>query len=120
MSREILAAVGDMFFASKIKGTAEQINVAVKFVRNTEALLAQARNAPALIVLDLNNTRFDPIEAIEQLKADESLRKIPIVGFLSHVQVDLFKKAESAGCDQILPRSKFTEHLPEILSGESF
>ena len=40
MSRNILAAVGDMFFASKISGTAEELNITVKFVRNINDLLA--------------------------------------------------------------------------------
>ena len=115
MSRNILVAVGDMFFASKINGTAEQLNINVKFVRNINDLLAHARTSPSVILLDLNNSRFDPIDALKQLKGDESLRSIPVVGFLSHVQVELQRQAAEAGCDQVLPRSKFTANLPEIL-----
>src|SRR5262249_37145565 len=97
--------------------TAGQLDLTVKFVRNIDALLENARSNPALIVLDLNNTRFDPIEALKKLKADDQLQRIPVLGFLSHVQVELQKEAQSAGCDQILPRSKFSENLGEILSG---
>jgi CheY-like chemotaxis protein len=117
MSKEILYAVGDMFFASKIKGTADQLGIPAKPARSIEALIESAKNGPAMIVLDLNNGRFDPIAALRQLKADETLRQIPVIGFLSHVQVDLQKEAEEAGCDQILPRSKFTAYLADIITG---
>src|SRR5262249_13237777 len=99
-------------------GTAAQCRVSVKFVRKLEDLLSEARNEPALILLDLNNSRFDAVEAIERLKADESSRLIPITGFLSHVQVDLKNRAEAAGCDTVMPRSEFSANLGEILSGE--
>jgi hypothetical protein len=37
------------------------------------------------------------------------------VGFLSHVQTELAEKALAAGCQEVLPRSKFTADLAEIL-----
>jgi len=33
------------------------------------------------------------------------------------VQVDLAEQARAAGCDEVMPRSKFTQNLAEILSG---
>jgi hypothetical protein len=41
---------------------------------------------------------------------------VRMVGFLSHVQVDLAEQARAAGCDEVMPRSKFTQNLAEILS----
>src|SRR5688572_33244549 len=108
MNTEILAAVGEIFFASKINGAASHLNISVKFVKSIEDLIEHAGARPRLIILDLNNNRFDPISAIKELKANEALREIPIVGFLSHVQVDLMKRAEAAGCDRVMPRSAFS------------
>jgi hypothetical protein len=34
---------------------------------------------------------------------------------LSHVQVDLAAEARAAGCTEVMPRSKFTQHLATIL-----
>jgi CheY-like chemotaxis protein len=118
MSRTVIAVVDDLFFASKIRGTAEQLAVTVSFPRRVDALIEAAlRDQPQLIICDLHATRIDPIELAKQLKADERLRSIPLLGFFSHVQTELQQQAEQAGFDRMIPRSAFTMHLPDILSG---
>src|SRR2546428_13262367 len=114
MQRNVIAIVDDLFFASKIRGTAEQLGVSVSFVRNTESLnQAGLRDRPSLIICDLHSQRIDPIELAKQLKADEQLRSIPLIGFLSHVQTDLKRHAEDAGFDRVIPRSAFPRCLHE-------
>ena len=120
MARTVIAVVDDLFFASKIRGTAEQRDVRVSFPRRIEALMEAAlRDQPALIICDLYATRIDPIELARLLKADEQLRSIPLLGFFSHVQTELQQQAEQAGFDRVMPRSAFTKHLPDILSGNN-
>ena len=119
MGKYILAAVDDMFFASKIRATAEAAAVNVRFVRSVDALLEAARKElPALIISDLHSQKCDPVNLAEQLKADEQLRAVPLIGFFSHVQTDLQHRAENAGFDRVMPRSYFSAHLPEILEGK--
>lgn len=116
MSRTVLAIVDDLFFASKIRGTAEEIGVTVKFARNADAMLnAARRDQPDLIIFDLNSERTNPADMARQLKADEQLRSIPLLGFFSHVQTELQRQAEEAGIDRVIPRSAFTKNLPQIL-----
>jgi CheY-like chemotaxis protein len=114
----IIVAVDDMFFASKIRGTAEALGRQITMVRTAKDLIEQAALlSPSLIILDLNSTRIDPISAIESLKSNPELKGLPILGFLSHVQTDLKQMAEQAGCDQVMPRSAFSQRLPELLGG---
>lgn len=116
MNKLVIAAVDDMFFASKIRGTAEHLGVDVRFVRSTdEALIAAQSQKPALILADLHARKCDPFALAEALKADEQLRAIPLIGFFSHVQTELQRRAEQAGYDRVMPRSAFTKKLPEIL-----
>lgn len=116
MSQHLIAAVDDMFFASKIKATAEHLGLAVSFPRSAADLLEQARaNLPALIIFDLHSQRFEPFKLAQGLKEDRELQSVPLVGFFSHVQTDLQRRAEAAGFDRIMPRSAFTKHLAEIL-----
>ncbi len=118
MPRTVIAVVDDLFFASKIRGTAEQLGVAVKFARTADALAEAARrDLPALIICDLHSLKVNPNELAKYLKADEQLRSIPLLGFFSHVQTELQREAEQAGFDQVIPRSAFTKHLSEILTG---
>ena len=43
MTRRVIAAVDDMFFASKIRATAEHLNVDVRFVRSVDSLMNAVR-----------------------------------------------------------------------------
>jgi hypothetical protein len=38
-----------------------------------------------------------------------------VIGFLSHLQGDLKAKAMEAGCDMVMPRSAFSQNLPNLL-----
>jgi CheY-like chemotaxis protein len=119
MNRRVLAGVSDMFFASKIRGTAEQLNVTVEFARTADALFDKAKTeVPALIILDLQGASPDPFEVTERLKADAQLRTVPIVAFFSHVEVELQARARETGVDMVLPRSAFTKRLPQLLTGD--
>jgi hypothetical protein len=40
---------------------------------------------------------------------------VPVVAFLSHVQVELAEAARAAGCREVMPRSEFTRNLATIL-----
>ncbi|HYG09211.1 MAG TPA: hypothetical protein VD835_04485 [Pyrinomonadaceae bacterium] len=119
MKRRVLVAVDDLFFAAKIRATAEHLGVELVFPRSLESLCEAARaGAHALVIVDLHLQRYDPFAVARQLKADEALRETPLVGFFSHVRVELQKRASDAGFDRILPRSAFTKRLPEILQGQ--
>lgn len=112
----IIAVVDDLFFLAKIQQTAKQVGAALRTVRAADFHpQTLRRDTPALLVCDLNATSANVVELIRQMKADEELKQVPVVAFLSHVQVDLQRAAEEAGADQVLPRSKFTAHLAQIL-----
>ena len=118
MNKPVIAVVDDMFFASKIRATAEHLGVTVRFARSTDDALKIARSTePSLIIADLHAERCDPFSLAEQLKADETLRFVPLVGFFSHVQTELQQRAKQSGYDRVMPRSAFTKYLPEILGG---
>ncbi len=116
MSQYVLAAVDDIFFASKIRATAEHLGLDVRFGRSAHELITRAgEDQPALIIVDLHAQAFDPFALALSLKGDEQLRMIPLMGFFSHVQTALQRRAEESGFDRVMPRSVFTKHLSEIL-----
>jgi len=119
MSGVIIAVVDDMFFASKIRAVAEAVGAEISFPRSREALIEKARAAkPRMILIDLHNQRLEPVALATDLKADEELREVPLVGFFSHVQTELQRNALAAGFDQVLPRSVFARDLPKILAAD--
>ena len=116
--QNIIAVVDDLFFASKIRGTAEQVGTRVSFVRSIADAAAKARDeAPTLIIADLNASCCDALELARALKGDDSLAGVPLLGFFSHVQTELQQAATAAGYDRVMPRSAFTKNLADILAG---
>ena len=99
--------------ASAPSETAKQLGVEVKVAANGEALMGLMTSDPKLVIVDLN-ARSQPIAAIEKLR--QTRKDVRVVGFLSHVQRELAAQAQAAGCDEVLPRSSFTQNLAAILS----
>ena len=62
--------------------------------------------------------RFDVIEFAGTLKAEVDLRKIPMLGFFSHVEVEVQREATAVGFDRVIPRSLFARDLASILKGD--
>jgi hypothetical protein len=60
------------------------------------------------------NARTRPLDAIGQMRA--AAAQVPLVGFLSHMQMDLAEQARAAGCREVMPRSQFTRYLATILA----
>ena len=104
----IVAVVDDMFFASKIRAVAEAVGVEISFPRTKEALLEKARQAD-LVIVDLQNQKIDPLSLPSELGA------VRLLGFFSHVEVELQRRAVAAGYEQVVPRSVFARDLAEIL-----
>jgi CheY-like chemotaxis protein len=103
-------------FTSKIKSAATHLGVPLVFARSSAGALTEMRaSAPALVILDLNSPRTDPIGIVAAMKADPALAAIPTLGFVSHVQTDLIDQAREAGVGEVMARSAFTQRLPEIL-----
>ena len=114
----IFAFVDDLFFQAKIQETARKLNVKVEFCKNEKDLLDHMKQngeeKPSLIIFDMNNANAKPLTLIPKLKT--KLKKgTSIIGFLSHVQGDLKQKAHEVGCDMVLPRSAFSQNLPQLL-----
>jgi DNA-binding NarL/FixJ family response regulator len=109
--------VDDMFFAAKINSAAEACGRKIERVKSREQLEALRSAPPSLVIVDLNSDRLDPIDTIQYLRTQADLKSVPIVSFVSHVQTDLIRSAQTAGCDHVLPRSAFTQMLVEIVAG---
>ena len=117
MSGVIIAIVDDMFFRSKIRAVAEAVGTEISFPRNKDALIQKAREAnPQVIIVDLHNQKIDPAALAAELKSDDELRGITLLGFFSHVETELQRNALAAGFDQVVPRSVFARDLQKILT----
>ena len=60
----------------------------------------------AVLIVDLAATTFDGIALVEGLSADGELGSTRTLGVYSHVDVETRRRAEAAGFDLIVPRSR--------------
>jgi DNA-binding NarL/FixJ family response regulator len=113
-TKSVVACVEDLFFRSKIDATARHLDVAVRFVDagGLAKACSEADTAALLIELSENGASLQAVRALRQAKATQTL---PVIGFLSHVDTALAKDAQAAGVTQVLPRSQFSETLPDLL-----
>ena len=116
----IFCFIEDLFFLAKIQETARKLNVKVEFVKTVDPILDRIQEGtpederPALVIFDLNNLNIKPLTLIPKLRT--KLKKgTSIIGFVSHIQGDLKLKAQEAGCDMVMPRSAFSQNLPNLL-----
>ena len=108
----VVALMDDLFFQMKIAETAKHLGLEFKVATNAEALMGLLNPAPKLLIVDLN-ARSQPLAAIQRLRAEKN--GVRIIAFLSHVQRELAEQAQAAGCDEVMPRSSFTQNLAAIL-----
>jgi PleD family two-component response regulator len=118
---KVLAAVSDLFFSVKLTEAAKRAGLALEFVKEPKELLekAGAEHKPSLIIFDLNLEALEPLKLIGKLKAKAETKGISLIGYLSHIQVELKQQAQEAGCDMVLARSAFSQNLPLIFKRHS-
>lgn len=116
----IFCFIEDLFFLAKIQEVSRKLGIKVEFVKTPDLILERAADdvpddeKPALVVFDLNNLNAKPLTLIPKLRS--KLKKgTSIIGFVSHIQGDLKLKALEAGCDSVMPRSAFSQNLPNLL-----
>jgi CheY-like chemotaxis protein len=105
----------DLIFTSKVTGTAQMLGrrilVAGDRARASAAIEAEA---PRVVFVDL--AAGDLVEpAVLTVLRELAGPATPFVAFGSHVDVDALAAARSAGCDPVLPRSRFSAELPELI-----
>ncbi len=105
----------DLIFTSKVTGTASALGHRVIVAGNVALASAMlAKWPPKVVFVDL---------AAGDLVSTESIVKYleiappgtPFVAFGSHVDVSALAAAAAAGCDPVMPRSKFTAELPALV-----
>ncbi|MGD0547932.1 MAG: response regulator [Terracidiphilus sp.] len=115
----IFCFIEDLFFVAKIQETARKLGVKVEFVKGDKEAVARLTDLPEaerpkLVVFDLNNLNAKPMALISKFKT-KFKKATSVVGYLNHLQGELKAKALEAGCDAVMPRSAFSQTLPNLL-----
>jgi CheY-like chemotaxis protein len=114
--RSLILVSDDLIFPSRVREALRELPWTVRVVGAETALLtALANGAPAVILVNLNARRYDPLVVIAGLKAHPEARRIPILAFAGHVEAGKHAAARAAGADQVAANSSIALHLPAVL-----
>ena len=110
-----LVVTSDLIFATKIRSTADALGLHVTIAATAaQAIeLAQTR-PPRLVVIDLGAALSDVSGLVATLR-NLGGPDTKIVAYGAHVDAARLDEAFRASCDEVMPRSKFSAILPDIL-----
>jgi DNA-binding response OmpR family regulator len=100
----ILAIVPDLMLASRIEATLGAEGHEVELASSLQAL-EMSDPTPDVVVADLAEVDATRLGRVET----------PVLGFYSHVDVETRGRAERAGVDLVVPRSRLAREMPQLV-----
>lgn len=100
-------------FLSKVTGTAHSLGLRVEATSLSQGLIKAATGGYACVFVDLGLQPFAVADLTGVLGTESPP---PVIAFGSHVDTARLEEARQAGCREVVPRSHFNSHLPEILT----
>jgi CheY-like chemotaxis protein len=105
----------DLIFTAKVTGTARELGYRVLVGSNRAMAVSMIEQyRPRVVFVDLAAQDLagpQVIESCRKLAGGETV----FMAFGSHVDADALAAARAAGCDPVMPRSKFSAELPTLI-----
>ena len=70
-----------------------------------------------VLVLDLAADEFDGPTLVESMEMGGELEGVPTVGFYPHVEQEIRRRADEAGVDLVVPRSRMAREAAAVVEG---
>ena len=115
MSQRAVLSTSDSIFSTKVTGTARALGLEISAVAADVQKAAELCRGepPGCVFIDLGIPGLEITSVVSRLRS--AAGTVPTVAFGSHVDKARLDQARAAGCDEVLPRSKFSGELPELL-----
>jgi DNA-binding NarL/FixJ family response regulator len=115
----VLALVADLLFGSQVQGALTLAGNRVELIGDRARLrdrLAEDGEPPAVLVVDLTDEDLDGAAIVESLLRAGELARTRTLGFYSHVDAPARERAERAGFDLVVPRSRMAREGAELVA----
>ena len=105
----------DLIFTTKITGTARALGKEVLATGGAALALAMLSAwRPEVVFVDLSAGELVSPSALARYQ--EIIPGVPFLAFGSHVDTQALAEAAKAGCDPVMPRSRFAAELPALIA----
>jgi DNA-binding NarL/FixJ family response regulator len=115
----VLALTADLLFGSRIQGDLTAAGNEVELIGDEARLRARLaqddKPVVDVLVVDLTDAQLDGATAVEALAVEGALVSLKTLGFYSHVDVPARERAERAGFDLVVPRSRMAREGGELI-----
>jgi CheY-like chemotaxis protein len=101
----VTALVPDLLFGSKVQAMLEGSGHEVELITSEPEAWDQIAGTEVLVV-DLTTEEIDGTVIVDTLRTGGELPGTRVLGFYSHVEQDVRERAEAAGFDLVVPRSR--------------
>jgi DNA-binding NarL/FixJ family response regulator len=116
----VVALTADLLFGSRIEGDLTVAGNDVELIPDEARLRARLTEAdkPAadVLVVDLVDEDLQGAALVESLTAEGMLGQMRTLGFYSHVDTQARERAEQAGFDLVIPRSRMAREGAALLT----
>lgn len=114
--KTILVGVTDIFFYTKVRDALMAKGYQIERARTQQEVAEKASaTIPSAFIVNMNDDRFDALQALETLKADARLKTIPILAFANHEEIDTFNRARALGVTKLVSRNEFSSRLRDLV-----
>ena len=113
----VVALFDDLLLGSNVLGMLRAAGHEARLIGDAGAVHP---DGAAVLIVDLASAGFDGVAAVEGLRADGELGETRTLGVYSHVDAETKRRAEAAGFDLVVPRSRMAREgaaLIERLTG---
>jgi CheY-like chemotaxis protein len=107
----VVAVFDDLLLGSNVLGMLRAAGHEARLAGGADAHADEA----AVLVVDLAAGTFDGIALVERLRADGELESTRTLGVYSHVDADTRRRAEAAGFDLVVPRSRMAREGADLV-----
>jgi DNA-binding response OmpR family regulator len=106
----------DLMFGSKVEEALRAAGHDVTRYDGEDMARAAVPESDVLVV-DLTADEFDGATLVESMRMGRELEGVATVGFYPHVDQETRRRADEAGFDRVVPRSKMARETAAVVEG---
>ena len=111
----VVVLIPDLLSGSRVQASLAAAGHEVELVGDPAGLAGRLADVEVLVV-DLTNDDLDGPALVEALSAEGVLAQMRTLGFYAHVDASMRERAERAGFDLVVPRSRMAREGADLVT----